>query len=210
MWLAVSLSPPLSYSLCFIFVSLLLVSLRARARARFLSKAYIVVGPLNDHFSFVKDFVKECVKGVAVCVAVCCGVLWCIAGFFCQKVRLGCRSVFQCAALCCIVLHCAALCCSVLQCVAGLTYPVQTSLRWEYCGVCFSVCCGAFCSVCFNVCCRVCCGVCCRVIDWCCFYYFVRNSLVALLEALCSRIFSLDSWISVFSDIFFFWCVQGL
>jgi len=26
--------------------------------------------------------------------------------------------------------------------------------------------------------------------DWCCFYYFVRNSLVALLEALCARIFS--------------------
>jgi len=24
-------------------------------------------------------------------------------------------------------------------------------------------------------------------IDWCCFYYFVRNSLVALLEALCAR-----------------------
>ena len=31
-------------------------------------------------------------------------------------------------------------------------------------------------------------------IDWCCFYYFVRNSLVALLEALCARIFSWDSW----------------
>ena len=27
-------------------------------------------------------------------------------------------------------------------------------------------------------------------IDWCCFYYFARNSLVALLEALCARIFS--------------------
>ena len=27
-------------------------------------------------------------------------------------------------------------------------------------------------------------------IDWCCFYYLVRNSLVALLEALCARIFS--------------------
>jgi len=25
--------------------------------------------------------------------------------------------------------------------------------------------------------------------DWCCFYYFVRNSLVALLKALCARIF---------------------
>ena len=24
-------------------------------------------------------------------------------------------------------------------------------------------------------------------IDWCCFYYFIRNSLVALLEALCAR-----------------------
>ena len=29
-----------------------------------------------------------------------------------------------------------------------------------------------------------------NLIDWCCFYYFVRNSLVALLEALCARIFS--------------------
>jgi len=35
--------------------------------------------------------------------------------------------------------------------------------------------------------------------DWCCFYYFVRNSLVALLEALCARIFSWDSRISGFS-----------
>jgi len=42
--------------------------------------------------------------------------------------------------------------------------------------------------------------------DWSCFYYFVRNSLVAFLEALCARIFSLDSWILVFSDILFF-CV---
>jgi len=43
-------------------------------------------------------------------------------------------------------------------------------------------------------------------IDWCCFYDFVRNSLVVLLEALCARIFSWDSWISVFPD-FLFWCV---
>ena len=48
------------------------------------------------------------------------------------------------------------------------------------------------------------------VIDWCCFYYFVRNSLVALLEALCARIFSLDSWISVFSDIYFLVCARSL
>ena len=41
------------------------------------------------------------------------------------------------------------------------------------------------------------------LIDWYCFYYFVRNSLVALLEAPCARIFSWDSWISVFPDIFF-------
>jgi len=40
--------------------------------------------------------------------------------------------------------------------------------------------------------------------DWRCFYYFVRNSLVALLEALCARIFSLDLWILGFSDFFFF------
>jgi len=38
---------------------------------------------------------------------------------------------------------------------------------------------------------------------WCCCYYFGRNSLIALLEALRARIFSLDSWISFFSDIFF-------
>jgi len=42
-----------------------------------------------------------------------------------------------------------------------------------------------------------------HIIDWCCYYYLVRNSLLALLEALRARIFSLDSWISVFSDIFF-------
>jgi len=41
------------------------------------------------------------------------------------------------------------------------------------------------------------------LIDWCCFYYFVRNSLVALLETLCARIFSWDSWISVFFWHFF-------
>jgi len=47
-------------------------------------------------------------------------------------------------------------------------------------------------------------------IGWCCFYYFVRNSLVALLEALCCRIFSLDSWISVFFWHFFFVVVRSL
>ena len=26
-----------------------------------------------------------------------------------------------------------------------------------------------------------------RLIDWCCFYYFVKNSVVALLEVLCAR-----------------------
>ena len=44
-------------------------------------------------------------------------------------------------------------------------------------------------------------------IDWCRFYYFVINSLVALLEALCAWIISWNSWISVFSDIFF--CVYA-
>jgi len=41
--------------------------------------------------------------------------------------------------------------------------------------------------------------------DWCWFYYFVRNGLVALLEAtsLCAWIFSLDLCILIFSDIFF-------
>jgi len=47
-----------------------------------------------------------------------------------------------------------------------------------------------------------------RMFDWCCFDYFVTNSLVALLEALCAPIFSLDSWMSVFFDISFsFFCV---
>ena len=33
------------------------------------------------------------------------------------------------------------------------------------------------------------------MIDWCCFYYFVRNSLVALLEALCARkVFNSTFW----------------
>ena len=41
------------------------------------------------------------------------------------------------------------------------------------------------------------------LIDWCCFYYSIRNSLVASLEALCAWIFSLDSWISGFSWHYF-------
>jgi len=40
--------------------------------------------------------------------------------------------------------------------------------------------------------------------DWCCFHDFVRNSLAALLEALCAQISSLDSCISVFCDMPFF------
>ena len=39
-----------------------------------------------------------------------------------------------------------------------------------------------------------------KQIDWCCFYYFVRNCLVALLEALCARIFFFG-----FVNIGFFW-----
>jgi len=50
-----------------------------------------------------------------------------------------------------------------------------------------------------------------RLIDWCCFYYLVRNSLAALLKALCARICFWDSWISGFFWHFFFCgCVQGL
>ena len=44
--------------------------------------------------------------------------------------------------------------------------------------------------------------VCYLLFFWCCFYYMVRNSLVALLEALCARIFSLDLWICVFPALF--------
>ena len=51
------------------------------------------------------------------------------------------------------------------------------------------------------------------VYDWCCFYYFVRNSLVALLEALCARIVSFRFVnIGGFLTFFFFGvcvCVQG-
>ena len=36
--------------------------------------------------------------------------------------------------------------------------------------------------------------------DWCCFYYFVRNSLVALLKALCARILFLRLVNIEFSD----------
>jgi len=43
-------------------------------------------------------------------------------------------------------------------------------------------------------------------IDWCCFYLFVRNSLVAFLEALCARIFSSDSWYRYF---LYFWCAYA-
>jgi len=41
-------------------------------------------------------------------------------------------------------------------------------------------------------------------IDWCCFYYFVLNSLIALLEALCARIlfFSIREY-RFFLSIFF-------
>jgi len=47
------------------------------------------------------------------------------------------------------------------------------------------------------------------IIDWCCFYYFVRNSLVALLEALCEgRVGWLErTWI--FVGILFTKCLIG-
>jgi len=56
------------------------------------------------------------------------------------------------------------------------------------------------------------------IIDWCCFHYFVRNSLVTLLEALCARIlffrfvninFSWHFFPFFFLPLFFL-CVQGL
>ena len=51
-------------------------------------------------------------------------------------------------------------------------------------------------------------------IDWCCFYYFVRNSLVALQEAQCARIFSFRFVnISFVSEFFLFWvcvCARSL
>ena len=34
------------------------------------------------------------------------------------------------------------------------------------------------------------------LMDWCCFCYFVRNSLVALLEALCARYFMCDLFLA--------------
>jgi len=84
-------------------------------------------------------------------------------------------SVLQCVAICCNVLQCVAVCCSVLHCVRMLQ--------------CVTVCYSAL--------------QCALRFDWCCFYYFARNRLVALLEALCARIVFLDSWISVCFTFFF-------
>jgi len=39
-------------------------------------------------------------------------------------------------------------------------------------------------------------------VDWCCFYYYLRNSLVALLEALCARIVFFG-----FVNMWFFWYI---
>jgi len=44
------------------------------------------------------------------------------------------------------------------------------------------------------------------MIDWCCFYYLVRNGLVALLEALCARIFSFR-FVNIGFFLTFFFCV---
>ena len=50
-----------------------------------------------------------------------------------------------------------------------------------------------------------------HTIDRCCFYYFVRNSLVALLEALCARIFSFRFVnIGFFLTLFFCVCARSL
>ena len=43
--------------------------------------------------------------------------------------------------------------------------------------------------------------------DWCCFYYFVRNSIVTLLKALCAEIFSFRFANIGFVSEFFFFCV---
>jgi len=51
------------------------------------------------------------------------------------------------------------------------------------------------------------------LIDWCCFYYFVRNSLVALLKVLCARIFSFRFVNIGFVSGFFFFvfvCARSL
>ena len=44
-------------------------------------------------------------------------------------------------------------------------------------------------------------------IDWCCFYYFVKNSLVAWWKLHVLESFLLDSWISVVFLKYFFLCV---
>ena len=46
--------------------------------------------------------------------------------------------------------------------------------------------------------------------DWCGFYYFVRNSLVALLAALCARIFFFRFVNICFSWHLFFVCARSL
>ena len=74
---------------------------------------------------------------------------------------------------------------SSVCCVYGM-YGCVCVCRWVC--ACAGVC------VCTCVCVYFC------MIDWCCFYYFVKNSLVALLEALCARIFFFR-----FVNIGFFW-----
>jgi len=81
--------------------------------------------------------------------------------------------------------------------------------------ICFTLATGCAYALCIYmcICICICVTICVYMIDWCCFYYFVRNSLVALLEAPCARILSWDSWISVFPAIFFsrnaFWCLHS-
>jgi len=49
-----------------------------------------------------------------------------------------------------------------------------------------------------------------RAIDWCCFYHFARNSLVALLEALCPNFFFRFVNIGFFWHFFLCVCARSL
>ena len=48
-----------------------------------------------------------------------------------------------------------------------------------------------------------------KAADWCCFYYFIRSSLVALLEALCARIL-FSRFVYIGFSWYFFVCARPL
>ena len=148
--------------------------------------------------------VRVCVKWVCVCVYVCVsererGKYVCV----CSGCVHVCECVCVCACVCESVCVCVCVCVYVCVCVCVRKGERQGN------HVCMCMREGT--SVCLSMCVCVC------GFDWCCFYYFVRNRLVALLEALCARIlfqrfvnvgFILKKFVPpFFSSSFFFVCV---